>query len=297
MPLIARADQVFRKAAGDDIQDPRIRSAVGASLEELAAQVRRGPALSRELLSSLSALDQIPWSDITRRIEQILAPAMGGAAADAGQAGLEELSIRRSFTIDNPFAQAWAASHSGAFAEYLVAGSQASVRTLVARALRDGIPPRQLAIMLETAITLHPTRATTLASARAALIEAGASATAIDRQLRARGRSLRSNRWLMIARTETTTAQANGLLAAWESAQADGDLPRLAVKEWIAATESPRTSDICLGLDGQRRLLDRPFTSSLVGEVMAPSAHPHCRSTLGLRTVTQAEFDRIARLG
>lgn len=81
---------------------------------------------------------------------------------------------------------------------------------------------------------------------------------------------LRLKEWRIntIARTEVMRAANYGRYSAWKrSGVVKG-------KEWVTAWDD-RTCDICMGLDGERRRLDAPFS---IG-VMMPPAHPNCRCT------------------
>lgn len=95
---------------------------------------------------------------------------------------------------------------------------------------------------------------------------------------------LRRVRGRAIARTENRDAMSQGQVDAWGMAQNEGFLPRNVLKDWVEMPESPRLSDICRELGALDPIpLNESFTSSIVGMVDRPPAHPNCRSVLVLR--------------
>jgi hypothetical protein len=87
-------------------------------------------------------------------------------------------------------------------------------------------------------------------------------------------RDMRRQRANTIARTETIEAQAVGLESSWNQAQEEGLIEEGTKKKWLSFDDS-RTSNICLGLDGQTVDMGEPFASPIVGEIDHPPAHPN----------------------
>lgn len=84
---------------------------------------------------------------------------------------------------------------------------------------------------------------------------------------------IESNRYSMIARTETIRASNTGRLQGYQKSGIKG-------KKVYVATEDDRTSEICKRLDGQRVDLNEPFVDAKTGwSGMNPPAHVNCRST------------------
>jgi SPP1 gp7 family putative phage head morphogenesis protein len=84
-----------------------------------------------------------------------------------------------------------------------------------------------------------------------------------------------STRAMLIARTETIAASADGALAAYQQAVDVGALDGYG-KTWIAELDD-RTDEVCADLDGETVPFDEPFSS---GDD-APPNHPDCRCAIG----------------
>ena len=82
-------------------------------------------------------------------------------------------------------------------------------------------------------------------------------------------------RAITIARTEVIDSLTAGVEAAWGQAQNQGLLGNNAKKEWMTTPFGACT--ICQALDGQQVLLSKRFSSSTVGALDRPTAHPNCR--------------------
>ncbi len=288
--------------------DPGDRSA-----KALVAAVNRYHAAVRASIGKLPGdpkkwAARVPWKRLAATATKDVVGALGMAEAAARKKGKASIKgmVRKdaedtslgdtlSFTIDNPAAAAWARKHAGTLILKLEEGVRQAVGEYVALALEEGTPPEALARQLRSVIGLRPAQAAQVAKFAAALAEEGRAQSEIDKLVDARSGRLKADRALLIARTETTNAQAQGLLNSWAEAKAEGLIPATAVKVWIAASESSRLSDVCRELDGQMVPLGKPFRSKLLGkDIDGPAAHPFCRSSVGLKVLSQAEFDRLA---
>ncbi len=195
------------------------------------------------------------------------------------------------FVIDNPYAAAWAETRAAELVKAIDESTRQAIRTYLAAALKQGIPPKSLATQLAAVVGLRPEQASSLAKQAAALFAEGKSQAEIDRLIAAQTSRLVQQRAELIARTETTNAQAQGLLNSWDEAKREGLLPATTVKVWLSARDAHA---ICKQLNGQTVPLDRPFYSKILGrDLDGPSAHPHCRSSVGIKVLSQAEFDRL----
>lgn len=196
------------------------------------------------------------------------------------------------FDYRNPLAIAAAEEAAAQLVTLIAEDTRHALRALVVKGLRDGIPPRKLARMIQDAVGLNAQQAAALANYRAAIeAEDALSVTNVDKQVgRYRDRLLRARK-LMIARTETMRFVNSGKLQSALQAQARGLLGPEAVKEWSAAPEElmPPVCPVCSGLAGRQILLHEAFplgretapnSMSSVTAVLAPPAHPHCRCSL-----------------
>ncbi len=98
-----------------------------------------------------------------------------------------------------------------------------------------------------------------------------------------------------IARTETVDAYTEGIQDSWQMASDEGIIEPDTMKEWMEISASPRTCPICRGLGGQQVPIDQPFISDIIGEIMRPTAHPHCRCTMTLVPEDEMDTDGAKR--
>lgn len=90
-----------------------------------------------------------------------------------------------------------------------------------------------------------------------------------------------AERAMLIARTETIRAQAEGLQDSWKVARDEGLILSDTKKVWISSPASLRTCAICRSLHNVEVGLDDDFESEY-GIFSAPPSHPRCRCTMGL---------------
>ena len=127
-------------------------------------------------------------------------------------------------------------------------------------AIRQGMGPRPLAVLIGQVVGLHSKQAKALALYVASL---AATPKLTQQQQEARAAKLaarlRRQRALTIARTETMRAANMGQQLLWKQAQAQGLIdPTRVVREWIV-TRDDRTCPICRPMDGKRVGLDQPW--------------------------------------
>lgn len=234
------------------------------------------------------------WMAAQIKAERELETALGRVLGAAAGAAAADLGV--SFTLDNPYTPQWIRYNAGRLVNLLSDSGLVALRAYLAAAIEAGIPPRRMANAIGQIAGLREDQAATLLRYQQGLAAAGRTWGEIDRLTAARAARMARQRGELIARTETTTAQAMGLEHSWRVAQDEGILGPYAVKEWTAAMESARTSDICRELDGQLVPLGGHFYSGVLSaRVYAPSAHPNCRSSLLIREVSKSEYDRLPR--
>lgn len=179
--------------------------------------------------------------------------------------------------------------------------TQAAIRLLVTRSIREGITPIKVAREIRAMLTIGSAQAleaaqgihdmvgltTRQASAarnfRASLIEEGLSSKRVaelsDRYIKKKIRE----RALNIARTETMNALNKGVQTSWEQAQERGFLSKNVRKQFIV-TPDERLCDICAPMDGQTVLLKGSFNTEekVIRNFSTPTIHPSCRCTMGI---------------
>lgn len=243
------------------------------TLQRLLAIVETGDAFAvRALLSSLS--DDLRATTPTMR----QAFALG---AKAGAAALPATSVAFTLDLTNPLATQAAEQAAASLVTAVTEETRRAIRAIVARAFRDRIAGRDIAVLIRPLIGLTERQALAVVNRRAALLARGISSSRVQADLERYAARLIRQRATLIARTELATAATDGQREAWRQAQASGLLGRDMVKRWIV-TPDDRLCPVCEPLDGQTRGLNEPFVVSKGAAVQGPPAHPQCRCALGL---------------
>lgn len=233
------------------------------------------PAIRRILNSAAlpQVADAFPWAqfgDALRGFSDDLA----GVFRDAARPPSAGVTLRMDLIDER--AVAWAEQHSSRFIVEIVDEQRATIRQLVADAVRGNATVDDLADTLTRTIGLHSRYATAVESAWQSnylgQINAGRSpsqAKAVADRLadNYRQRLLRA-RAQTIARTEIHAAQNAGRLAGWEDAISQGLASTRSRKQWI--TYDP--CQVCQPMDGEIVLWNENFSN---GNSM-PAAHPNC---------------------
>lgn len=261
--------------------------------EKLQPQLRKEVATWQEGgdVSDADIVALIVEGDPTA-IAKALMPATGDAAllaeweawaaeiiAIAGIAQWKEIGIIGSFSIDNPYSAPWMLEHGGALITQISETTRRAIAAEVAKGFTEHYPPREMAMTIRAYVGLDSNRARALMAYEAELRAEGIGGKKLATALLNRSASLIRDRSLVIARTETINAHANGTLQSWQEGQRTGQISKSAKKVWIAAMGSERTCSICIGLDGLTAPLDGTFT----GGYTSPTAHVTCRCAMGLK--------------
>ncbi len=184
------------------------------------------------------------------------------------------------FDGENVAAQRAAARYAARFVTEISAETRAALRTLIVRAIADGIPPYDAARIIATFVGLTEKQAMAALSYRAQLIDSGLRIDRVDRAVEAYvGRKIRE-RAETIARTEIMAALNDGALESWSQAQKEGLLGEGATKEWIT-TPDERLCPFCAPMDGVAVPLKGLFNTGL-GTVDGPPLHPRCRCAIAV---------------
>jgi hypothetical protein len=187
----------------------------------------------------------------------------------------------------NPRAVDWAKRQAAKLVVEVRAQTRKTIREAISAGTARGTSVRDIARELKDTLPLLPQHARALRNFRTELQVAGEGARVIEQKVDRYRETLKRYRAENVARTETVSAQAEGRLEAWKEAQEVGELPANVVRVWVAApSTSKRLCSICAELGesgGQETTLDGVYTSSELGEVPRPPAHPSCRCTEVLR--------------
>lgn len=182
--------------------------------------------------------------------------------------------IRFSFDAKNREAQKIAREYSAAQITLIDTETKLAIRQIIARSIRDGIPPRDAARLIRDLVGLNRPQAIQLSDYSKRLdpnLKASVRRKAIERL----AQKLIRRRAVMIARTEVIDALNTGADVAWEQAQQQGILGKTAKKEWIATTGA---CEVCLELASKGPVpLKASFGNFRGKPLYRPTAHPNCR--------------------
>lgn len=288
-----------------DALQPAIRRTFLGAIEELKRQVPIGRITDLleegKLTGVLEALSEVSLTpqQLAPINDAILQTVTLSAELTTAEFGLD-------FNLVNERAVRYARETAGRLIVEIGAETQQAVADIVVVGLREGVAPRQQALLIREVVGL--TRRDALAVDRflKGAIDSGLTRARARDQAERMARRLLKRRAENIARTETIRAANMGTQFGWDAAQDAGLLPPGTQKVWIA-TEDSRTCPICAVLDGNTvdlggnfdvseeataftiegdeivvtatRTMKRPSTTR------TPPAHPSCRCTLGLVAV------------
>lgn len=261
---------------------PALRRTFLRAIAEILKTVARAA-----LLQALEAGDRAAILDALKlaNLPTALAPAVDvvrQVVTDTAEQTITDLAVDVSFTLLNPRAVAAAAEQGATLVTGVTAETQAAIRALVARAYREGIPPRELAKLLESQVGLTTRQTQAALNYRAALTDGGLTGDTLQAKVDAYAKKLLRQRAEMIARTETIAAANAGQQAAWDAAVEAGLLdPEDTGRIWQAAADT-RVCPICDALDGQIVGLHEPFITIEGEAIDGPPAHPNCRCSVSL---------------
>lgn len=203
------------------------------------------------------------------------------------------------FDATNPRAIRWAAERSAEFVTNITDAQRETIRTIVARAIAEGTPPRDAAKLIRAAVGLNSPQADAVTNLYGRLIVAepgssvvagsktiripadGLSDEARDRAIDAYAERLLTARAATIAHDEIIAASVAGTQEGWDQAVDDGLLSAEQEQEWIA-TPDKNVCVICESLDGQRVKLGENFVDDESNQYPGPPAHTLCRCDIGL---------------
>lgn len=240
------------------------------SLEGLAEAVAAG-AITLEILQTLNGFNE----DLQPHV-RVLNEVFRAAADESVKRLASDFKLHLSFDLVNPdVVDAAQSARVAALVQRVTDATREAIRQVIARAVSEGIPPREAARLIKPLIGLTPRQAQAVLSFRAQLLEEGlARERAVAAANKYAEQQLRQ-RALLIARTETIRVATDGRHAGWDEALRRGYLPDSVRMKWVTARDE-RVCPICNALNGQLQPLKGSFDSS-IGPISGPPAHPACR--------------------
>lgn len=198
--------------------------------------------------------------------------------------------VRWAFNGKNESAQRAAEKMAAKTIEGITVETEKSIRAVIVRSIRDGIPPLQAADMISGILSssgemegglagLNSMQSQAAMDYRDQLEESGLKESRVQELFERYVDGKLDDRAETIARTEIMDALNEGIMEGARQAQ-DAGLLTSPVKEWIA-TGDEIVCEECAGLDGVQLPYEEMFNVS--GEEMeGPPAHPRCRCTIAI---------------
>lgn len=186
------------------------------------------------------------------------------------------------FNAKLPAAQQAARRYSYRMVREVSQETRRALKSIVARGIREGIPPYDLARLIVGTpgnpglIGLTVSQSNAVLNYRESLINQGRSAAQVERMASRYAKRKLIQRGQAIARTETMRALNAGMTESWKQAQAAGLLRKNANIEWMVSPDD-RLCDLCMGMEGEVAPVGGVFKGNYF-----PPAHPMCRCTVGI---------------
>jgi hypothetical protein len=133
-------------------------------------------------------------------------------------------SIAFGFDAENKAAQRAAARQAATLVTSVSVETKAALRQLIARAIKDGIPPYDAGRLIEGMVGLNRRQMEAAYNLRVRLIDSGLPIDKVDKKIARYQSKALKYRGRMIARTEIMNSLANGTEESWMQAQQQGKI-------------------------------------------------------------------------
>ena len=170
------------------------------------------------------------------------------------------MSILFSFDGKNESAQKVATQHAAKMITIISDETKATIRMLIVRSIKTGIPPYDAARMIRAFVGMTRPQAISAINYRTELIDQGLNLDRVEILMARYTKKKIRERAIMIARTEIMSALNKGVLQSWKQAKKEGYLNKSFGKE-IIVTPDERLCDFCAPLDGQLVPLNEGFNT------------------------------------
>lgn len=235
--------------------------------------------------SASALLDDAGWNTAWNAVGDDWADGTRQMLVTSGEREIEKLGFDFAFTVENPYATAWARNFAGQRITQISDQTRAAIRSVIHEGFVSHVPPRELAPLIRETIGLTDRSAQAVVNRALKLLGDDVPIEKVQADAARYAKRLLNQRALSIATTEVNTAQNKGLQASWQTARDKGFLKHGTKRMWIASLGSEGICEVCEDFGApENRLtgLDEPFHSSDHGDSMGPSAHTRCECTQGL---------------
>lgn len=252
-----------------------------------ACETRTESMVHAALNPALAIIDE-GLRSLTGRYLTIIEEA--GEASATAATSRQDIRVARwvlHFDKANPHAAAYAELYAAELVTGVSAGTKAAVRAAITEAFMLGLPPGDVARLIESQVGLTIGQAEAVRNLRKRMLDSpgkvikagktriripksGATNDLIARRQKQYADRLLRQRAVNIARTETVKAANEGQRQLWLQSQQRGLLPKDALREWLT---TPNPCPICEPLAGETALIDQAYPSGY----LQPPAHPGCK--------------------
>ena len=278
-----------------DAVSPELARAISTVMARVRSQVTLRALADALAIGDVDvALSLIPWDRVGVELQGVIEPALRQVAirAAAGAAGAylppRQAGYTSLFASVNEHALKWAAGETGQLIAGLNTESRTAIRTVMERAFREGLHPRESAKLIARQVGLTVRQAAAVARLNATLTVNGLPTVRRERIVARYEKRLHVKRSRVIAHHETMMASNRGQQILWEEGVADGSIAETAEKKWIV-TPDDRLCPFCAPMQGLRVPVLGNFESTDVirrGEpvprsggpatTLTPPLHPEC---------------------
>lgn len=266
-------------------QEPKFRLAIKGAV----ATVKDGIVLST-LARAITDEDKdaaLEASKIETLKDELSEPLMVGVLASlfaGSRLGREELpaTLQAAGGAFDPLdteVQRWIRTNGARQVTQISGGSRRAIQNIIAEMIKSGESASRAARQIRDVIGLTIPQQKALLNQRAAMVEAGATKTVIERTLATRAERMLGERAFAIARNESFIAVAQGRQMYWDQLVDRGILDPTTLRKWITA-EDERVCPICRPMNNQVRGLKESFAKGGGGITLTTPAHVTCRCSV-----------------
>jgi len=224
------------------------------------------------------------WNEMTMKfVRDDLVPEWIKGISSAGDGIAKKVNRiqRKQFDFDSTMqsVRTWVDSQGGTLIANLTTAQYNAVNTLLQNQIAQGMTsPYVLAQRIRPIVGLTEKEALYVTKVMTNLIEEGLPVKTVNNQIERLANTLHKNRALRIARTELSDAYNFGQMDSLRQATAEGWLPGLPEKNWMAGGANP--CEVCEENEGVGAI---PLEDTFPSGDEHPTCHPSCECSLAYK--------------